>query len=154
MNLVGETKERKYYFHSLSDSNTKFLRFLNREYILLIYCGSQSFEDPAQLRSMVDYLLEGNLRYVVCVGEKAEVLEDLFDMQISKGNWEKIRGEAIGTIAEPDNPFRAIFDLTHISYPEKSIPENILMLFPEYNDVAKKYIEQLQKAITEENKES
>ena len=129
MNFIETLKGRTYYAHCLEERSTGFLPFHGQEFVLLV-CVDRGEFDECQLESVCVYLLESNVRYVVCTGSAAAETEHLFDRLIVKGDWDQKRESIVPTIAEPQMD-EAVFCILSLAFPPHSNPKFTLLLFPQ-----------------------
>lgn len=148
MEFIHETRNRSYYFHSLSESDIDFIDFNKKEFILLIFVNNEDFNsEDSEL--LAHYLLDSNVRYILCAGTAAEKVHDLFDCLIRDGDWNTFRGETILTTGHTNEQTEdIIFSFVNCAYPEKSDPSIGLMLFPRKDKNAEKFIECLKTSRT------
>ena len=146
MELVFELDDRKYYFHALEDQPDEFLSFNGAEFVLLL-CAEPDSVGAEYLGRLFRYLLESNVRYVVCTGSGARMLLRMFDEEVSRGGWDEKRGETILTTAhEGESVEDVVFHFTHLTFPERTQPNNSLMLFSERDRLAEEYLNCLRRS--------
>ena len=127
MEVIGKRGDRTYYIHTLEEQAADFLPFNNQEFVLLIGVEQSEF-DQQRLENLGRYLLEANLRDVVCAGSASAETEQLLDRLIIRGDWDRRRGGVVPTINEPRID-EAVFQFIGMTFPPNSDPAFALMLF-------------------------
>ena len=70
MEFICMKGRRKYYIHVLGEQEIDFLSpFEGHEFIALVACTTNA---QTKVLSSLPYLLEQNLRYIMCFGDAAE----------------------------------------------------------------------------------
>ncbi len=149
MNFIAEYNGRTYYYHILSEEMSGFLNERNDPFVALIHVDQHEL-DESKIKAVAEYLLQKNLRYIVCAGTAAKAVEAVLDQAIAEDRWDAIRGETIMTTQHEDEPpAEVLWYFATVAHPETSEPSCALILgwsrggaFQQYLDLFKQMLKE------------
>ena len=129
MELIAQLDGRRYFSQVVPLNKQDMVTFGQQPFVLLLHIDQKDF-DRNSIHVLAEDTLASNARYIVCAGNAAELVHDIFDAVIEQQDWDAKRRETIMTTWLSDNAIEdVVFHLRHLAFAERSELKTALLLF-------------------------